>query len=111
MPFLQLRMLSPERVRQEERDREFITVFATFLFGIFLIMGVLQIFIFIATTEHRATLYLGLFLVAQSMTHIKDLIYKSNWITKIIGFNKVALSYDFVEIVFTVVLTLSAFFN
>lgn len=104
-PFLRINIVSAELAEEDRINQVSSSLWGTMLFGIFLALGILQLLLFVASTQQRAALNLGLFLVTQGITYL----IAAPLLPETLGITRVALVYDYKNIAFTVVLTVSGY--
>ncbi|QMW04773.1 ATP-binding protein [Spirosoma foliorum] len=108
-PFFGVRLCSVDYATNRRELLKSVYVLEYTLFGIFLVLGVLQLIFFVSSPTLFAHLYFGLFLIAQGATHFLDAFTKDGppaflAVTRIILFN------DYFNIVFCLAVTFSAIF-
>ncbi|WP_144051677.1 ATP-binding protein [Fibrisoma limi] len=103
--FVVVRAVSTEFAQVDSVDQLSTSMWETLLFGIFLALGILQLLLYVVSTQQQATLNLGLFLVTQGITHL----IATDSLIKVTGVTQVGLTLDLLKILFTIALTLSGY--
>lgn len=108
--FLRLKLMSSKQGERLYVNNVISYLVSSTLWGIFLILGILQLSLYIIYPTQRAPLYLGLFLIMQAITHILGGGADKDSIAKLLAIKNVLMFNDITYLIFTIAITFSAFF-
>ncbi|WP_375449358.1 ATP-binding protein, partial [uncultured Nostoc sp.] len=103
--FFEIRVVATELAQADSVNQLSRSTWDTLLFGIFLALGTLQLLLYLASTQQRATLNLGLFLVTQGVTHF----IATDSLIVLTSVTQVGLASDLLNVLFTIALTVSGY--
>ncbi|MVM29041.1 histidine kinase [Spirosoma sp. HMF4905] len=110
--FFNLRLQPIEVGEKGELKQRVEIVIEAALFGVFLFLGLLQLLLYAVSTVQRTALFLGLFLVTQSIVHFMNLVRNGadSFFFTLVGITNVLAVFEAITIGFIVAITISTFY-